>query len=70
MPSTTVTASHVTQGMVEHESTTPRCADEGLDLWEAVVIAAKVEVVVVVVAVVLVVVVIVVVVVVTLVVVV
>jgi len=36
MPSTTVTASHVTQGRVEYESTIPRGRDEVLDLWEAV----------------------------------
>jgi hypothetical protein len=30
MPSTTVIASHMTQGRVEYKST-----DEGLDLWEA-----------------------------------
>jgi hypothetical protein len=36
MPSTTVTASHVTQGRVEYESTEPRRTDEGLVLWEAV----------------------------------
>jgi hypothetical protein len=34
MPSTTVTASHVTQGRVEYESTIPRGMDGGLDLWE------------------------------------
>ena len=34
MPSTTVTASHVTQGRVEYKSTIPRSTDEGLDLWE------------------------------------
>jgi len=33
--STTVTASHVTQGRVEYESTIPQGTDEGLDLWEA-----------------------------------
>ena len=35
MPSTTVTASHVTQGIGEYESTIPRSSDEGLALWEA-----------------------------------
>ena len=35
MPSTTVTATHVTQCIVEYESTIPRSTDEGLDLWEA-----------------------------------
>jgi len=35
MPSTTVTASHVTQGRVEYESTIPQHMDDGLDLWEA-----------------------------------
>jgi len=35
IPSTTVTASHVTQGRAEYESTVPRGMDEGLDLWEA-----------------------------------
>ena len=34
IPSTTVTASHVTQGTVEYESITPQGMDEGLDLWE------------------------------------
>jgi hypothetical protein len=33
--STPVTASHVTQGRVQYESTTPRGTDEGLDVWEA-----------------------------------
>jgi len=33
--STNVTASHVTQGRAEYESTIPRSRDEGLDLWEA-----------------------------------
>jgi len=37
VPSTTVTASHVTQGRAEYESTIPQCTDEGLDLWEAAV---------------------------------
>jgi len=32
---TTVTASHVTQGRAEYESTIPRGTDEVLDLWEA-----------------------------------
>jgi hypothetical protein len=32
--STTVTASHVTQGRVEYESTIPRGTDEALDLGE------------------------------------
>ena len=36
IPSTTVTASHVTQGRVEYESTIPRGTDEGSDLWEAI----------------------------------
>jgi hypothetical protein len=36
--STTVTASHVTWGRVEYESTIPRGTDEGLDLWEAILI--------------------------------
>jgi len=35
MPSATVTASHVTQGRVEYESTIPQSTDDGLDLWEA-----------------------------------
>ena len=35
MPSTTVTASNVTQGRVEYESAIPRSTDEALDLWEA-----------------------------------
>ena len=35
VPSTTVTASHVTQGSVEYESKIPQGMDEGLDLWEA-----------------------------------
>jgi len=34
IPSTTVTASHVTHGRAEYESTIPRGTDEGLDLWE------------------------------------
>jgi hypothetical protein len=34
MPCTSVTASHVTQGRVEHESMIPQGTDEGLDLWE------------------------------------
>jgi len=33
--STNVAAPHVTQGIVEYESTIPRATDEGLDLWEA-----------------------------------
>jgi hypothetical protein len=36
MPSTTVTASHVTQGRVAYESVIPRGTDGGLDLREAV----------------------------------
>jgi hypothetical protein len=36
IPSTTVTASHVTQGRVEYESMIPRGTDERLDLEEAV----------------------------------
>jgi hypothetical protein len=36
--STTVTASHMTQGRVEYESTIPQGTDEGLDLWEALII--------------------------------
>jgi len=36
IPSTIVTASHMTQGRVEYESKVPRGTDEGLDLWEAV----------------------------------
>jgi len=35
IPSTTVTASHVTQGRVEYKSTIPQGMDKGLDLWEA-----------------------------------
>jgi hypothetical protein len=35
MPSTTVTASRVTEGMVECESMVHCGADKGLDLWEA-----------------------------------
>jgi hypothetical protein len=35
IPSTTVTASHVTQGRVEYESTISHGMDEGMDLWEA-----------------------------------
>ena len=35
IPSTTVSASHVTQGRVEYESMIPRGTDEGLDLWKA-----------------------------------
>jgi len=35
MPSTTVTASYMTQGRVEYESTIPRGTDVVLDLWEA-----------------------------------
>ena len=35
IPSTTVTAPHVTQGRVDYESTIPRGTDEELDLWEA-----------------------------------
>jgi len=35
VPSTTVTASHVTQDIVEYESSIPRSSDEGLALWEA-----------------------------------
>ena len=35
VPTTTVTASHVTQGRVEYESTIPQGTDERLDLWEA-----------------------------------
>jgi len=35
IPSTTVTAFHMTQGRVEYKSTIPRGTDEGLDLWEA-----------------------------------
>jgi hypothetical protein len=35
MPCTTVTASHVTQGRVEYESTIPRGTEGVLDLWEA-----------------------------------
>ena len=31
---TTVTASHVTQGRADYESTIPQGTDEGLDLWE------------------------------------
>jgi len=38
VPSTTVTASHVTQGRVQYESTIPRGTDKGLDLWEALII--------------------------------
>jgi hypothetical protein len=34
MPSTTVTAFHVTQGRVEYESTIPQGTDKGLDLRE------------------------------------
>jgi hypothetical protein len=34
IPSTTVTASHVTQGSVQYKSTIPRGTDKGLDLWE------------------------------------
>jgi len=34
MPSTLVTASHVTQGRAEYESTILQGMDEGLDLWE------------------------------------
>ena len=33
--STTVTASHVTQGRAEYESAIPRGTDGGLDLWDA-----------------------------------
>jgi len=36
IPSTTVHASHVTQGRAEYESTIPQGTDEGLDLWEAI----------------------------------
>jgi len=36
IPSTTVTASRVTQGRVEYESMIPRGMDKGLDLWEAI----------------------------------
>jgi len=35
IPSTTVTASHVTQSRAQYESTIPRGTDEGLYLWEA-----------------------------------
>jgi hypothetical protein len=35
IPFTPVTTSHVTQGRVVYESTTPWSSDEGLDLWEA-----------------------------------
>jgi hypothetical protein len=35
IPTTTVTASHVTQGRAQYESTIPQGTDEGLDLWEA-----------------------------------
>jgi hypothetical protein len=35
VPSTTVTASHVTQDIVVYESTIPRSSDKGLALWEA-----------------------------------
>jgi hypothetical protein len=35
IPSTTLTAFHVTQGTVEYKSTIPRVTDEGLDFWEA-----------------------------------
>jgi hypothetical protein len=38
IPSTPVTASHVTQGRVEYKSTIPQGTDEGLDLWEAYLI--------------------------------
>jgi len=38
IPSTTVTAYHMTQGRVEYESTIPRGTDEGLDLWEASIV--------------------------------
>jgi len=41
MPSTTVTASHMTQGRVEYEFTIPQSMDEGLDLWEAVDLATE-----------------------------
>jgi hypothetical protein len=34
IPFTLVTTSHMTQGRVEYESTTPRSLDKGLDLWE------------------------------------
>jgi len=33
IPSTTVTASHMTQGRVEYESTMLLGTDKGLDLW-------------------------------------
>jgi hypothetical protein len=36
IPSTPATASHMTQGRVEYESTTPWSSDEGLDLWEVI----------------------------------
>jgi hypothetical protein len=48
-PSTTVTASHLSQGIVEYESTIPQSTDEGLDLWEAVVVVVVAVVIVVVV---------------------
>jgi len=35
IPSTNVTAFHVTQVRVEYESTLPQGTDEGLDLWQA-----------------------------------
>jgi hypothetical protein len=35
IPSTTVTAPHMTQGTVQYESMIPQGMDEGLDLWEA-----------------------------------
>jgi hypothetical protein len=41
--STPVTASHVTQGRVEYESTTPRGTDKGFDLWVAVCIVTAMD---------------------------
>jgi hypothetical protein len=41
IPSTTVTASHVTQGRVQYETTIPRGTDEGLDLWDAVYVLSE-----------------------------
>jgi hypothetical protein len=35
IPFTPVTASHVTQGRVEYESTKSWGTDDGLDLWES-----------------------------------
>ena len=43
IPSTTVTASHVTQGRVKYESVIPRGMGGGLDLWEAVSTMSRTE---------------------------